>query len=687
MADKLWELSRHYPLTSAGVIGGSFTDMDNTHFGGMLDLAFEDSASEFIRYLTTECTVSGAGLSIKGATGTGGVNKSFLEISLSRMFGFTASSDTKDFASGTFECYISVSASAGDNVLFFGEGGSNTHTVDDTAPWYDGAIQGIDMRIVGGTLHVLFGGLSGEAIRDYDTGFVISAASKHFMISVSEDGTQWVIGYDGDTLAIPERIQKAPGAIILGNCWQATQSATTHGCDCVVKDMRFTAVKERYGKLATGLGTYTPDAAGYPDFSAPAAPLTLTHTMGTLADNEVPDGSTTYWEVTNVSGGTPPYTYEWVDLIRGSVGWLYDSVAEYTANSLRLSWKNLNVIDSYTFACIVTDSVGTVATTHDVALQAWWSANSQNEAFLKDTIVDVTVGDDVIIDSRHVNNSTDLWAWGFLPNFPGKSDMVGASGVTNGEAIKSYPSVVYGTDQVDAYRIAPVTEDDDGARIRFRYWGGNDYGAVTLRVRDTTRSGGWWRDLYESRQTVGDSLDSDLYKSFREGYDWFVDYFNNDPNYGSEGWAVIDDAAHGIQYTTNTSGLNQYTLGVYAGGMVLDWLTPWLNYNIAAQFVWDLTDDYNAGQALGVDVAYWHAFNNYPNMGAFVLPSTGTYFGEVFRMAYEATWDGFMHGKMDADNVDPQYTSKSPPDKYLDKYRAEYLSLYDYGYNYGWGAL
>lgn len=153
----------------------------------------------------------------------------------------------------------------------------------------------------------------------------------------------------------------------IGRCARgATDGHGSHALNATIRHIRYTHLVTRYPSLElTITGTYTPDAAPF-DYAAPAtitATLTGDDYLGppVIRDpaNADPSKSVVWtFGVTDVSGGTGPYTYKWFEWYRGT----RTNDALYTLDQPTATIKMDDMDWRYAslWYCVVTDANGVV---------------------------------------------------------------------------------------------------------------------------------------------------------------------------------------------------------------------------------------------------------------------------------------------------------------------------------------
>lgn len=710
MADKLWYVTGYLPMTSAGAPGTTWTHIDDTNQGGLPRSGLHFSTE--MRFENGECSVGAGGVTISGATGSGSSYVAWLE-----PWNFAGECSEQYFVPcGTMEFFLSITSASSAGV-FLHWGGDNFGVESDinygTIPLGIGFV----LRIESGRVFMDFGGYN--EVLTFDTGLSISGTS-HVMIQTDRDNTHFTIGVDGDTFTTSQvPAMGFSSSIYFGNIREATFNPINNGCDCTFSHLRMTMHRERYGNLPTGQNTYTVPAIGYPGFSAPSNPLTLTHTIGTNPDNQLPQPSKLQLSVTNVTGGTPPYTYEWVDWDAGRLDWMPEvGPGGDRLPSIILNTREFSMYDAFTFMCIVEDADGTVATTHEIPLQWWYLEGNTFGNNILDTTVYAKLGEPFLMSPIMTDNGR-IAGWGPKCTYPGVDkdypyqwplrfptqydkmpifEYGGASteGVHpvdsygNGFVFGGYVNAENSGGWADALYIDEVTLEHDGLYMTHDYFNQSTFATLTLRVYDETRADGWWRDLQGVEQEIEPGQE-DFFRTFQEGWDAADAFINSSPtSQESNGYEnqVVQFVYNMSSFNPGNNGANEYNIGRYARWATTEFAqVPTNTYNIPAEFAWNMNGTYWRAMSTGVDLAYNHA-DGYYGSGPWKLPDNGSEFTAIFRMAYEATWDGFMDGAVDRLAANPEFTTYDGQGrgKYVgtplrNDYLARYLQGYQYGFN------
>lgn len=719
MADKLWHTSFHVNFENFSAPGAQYQHVASTTQGqGGWAYSFAGSWNTYINFKNGSCTFDANGVAVSNTTS----NYSVLLVGECVPLALNCYTDTRVIGRGCMEFFVNYTGRSSTGILMHSSGGIDGNDLADQVGWPDNAIEGFQVRVSATNELVLYmGNWADDAVPvdAYPTGLFISSGVKHFFIQFDGETlpARTTVGLDGDTFTVFDVPQAIGREIALGSSRTTFFVSQAVGVSATFNDWRATQNAVRYGPFIQGVSTYTPPTIGYPTFAVPAAPLTVIHSANGFTD--IPNGEKLRLDVVSVSGGTPPYTYQWADANYGGLDWLDPDDPSYAKKqSIIIDSRKLSESDIYYFCCLITDAVGTVATTLTSLTQESWLYGASFQTNILDTIVYANVGDPILLNPTMVDNGKllgwgptrpnphMLYQWPLFALNPDKipiADVYGGSG--NGYPVASYDgqagvitpyqngyqvNTTQGLEYADSFFIPSVQAEDDGLEIVYDYFYESTIATLTLRVVGEERSVGWWKTLIQTVQTAPlDYTESNRYKSFDEGVQSIVDFIAG-PDYGDSGQYNLIDYKYNLYIdgmgTFNPSPLTEYDLGRYSQWRAQEYSQdPSTDYPISAELAWLTTGPYNAGRSLAVNAAYWHVNYFYPDCGPWKLTNNGSEFTKVFQVVYEATWDGAMDGKADIAAANPQYTSRVVRDKYVGTpFEQEYIDRYMWGYDLGY---
>lgn len=347
MSDPLYHLTKVWACTAE--TEARYTDVT----GGGLN--FNSSPNKFTEKwnLPYNGTISGVGVTLTG-------NKSGLSSGSMNIFGGYNAYDgggarkfSSRFASGTLEFTLNLTSLPTTDRYLMDTSRHNTNT--------GAGVGAFSFLVAATTGQVLFQhNASGAQI---PTGiFLTSGSDLHIVIQVNDNydslsRSDVSFGLNG-TMTQMAAIGTffMSNTITLGHCQSFSPHPTEHGLIGIIKNIRYTHLKNRYPVA----GAYS--VPGAYDLVAPTA-LAITATTPSYsglpaveqAGNAQPVDIYNELEVTSVTGGTGSYTYRWYDFYRG----VYEpSAAAYNVRIGGCRWYS-----PYAFMCVVTDSGGVVGVT------------------------------------------------------------------------------------------------------------------------------------------------------------------------------------------------------------------------------------------------------------------------------------------------------------------------------------
>lgn len=588
------------------------------------------------------------------------------------------------FAGGTFEFFIQLSSIPTSDTLFWD---AFEHA---TGTWAGNG--GFALWIQATTGKLLYQ-MAGSATK-VDSGLTFSTgAMRHFFIQVHDPkNSGWSLGYDGTCKPVTGTTLSLPHVNVhIGHCGIGASVGHTsgHGVNGTVQNIRYTHNTTLYPTTDT---TYTVPTPPY-DGVAPTA-LTLTESgssyqgpiVTVLPDNAQPTAVTRTFSITNVSGGTGPYTYAWYCRYRGL---LNTDTETATGTSITLDLTDLRWFPNHRVYCAVTDTATGVVTTSTewlVDMRQFnpvttpngyiWVENVSSSAgetpTLSMNIYGVGGAYDTIPPDTEPNVS---WTWSV---FSGS-----VTGVDQGGA---YPD----------FKLDPLDVADDGSVITVSgsigYGGDLPYsiasGSTIITVGgitwDTT-DGGFWRDHVNSQEAA-------------EGCESVVYNFVAADSYDL-GWSDAEAWLVGKTLTDKQNELAALEPDVYSPAN----RTPYIlaRYAVIAIDTGDAIPEWTSAMRSPIEGARWWGEDigiAESDPGSGYTQGTPTFFPEVdefttwYNISYKGSFEGGKTAVFDDAQANPKYASLSydvfaypntpgTPEKNF------YILAYNYAYDTVWDNL
>lgn len=601
----------------------------------------------------------------------------------------------------TFSLEFAFNHTSGDGIVY-----DNSYT----ANLYEGVIEAPEsasgaVKWCGFSIWVI----SGELIirscwsgTQYATGLMVTGGDDVLLISNRQGRDYFVVGLNGNSYRVAEPYTGYCDHFF-GNTGDSMYTAATGqnlaaggwGFSGTIGAIRITSRVERWPDLPTGTGTYITPPTDFSDTTAPASiPVASIQvpvdeygqSSGSLL---YPTGITTKYRVAGITGGTPPYTYQWVCMINGDLtGFTTDGVTN--SPTLEVNTAFFGEIWVYAPTCIIRDANGVYGYTFFQSYPETKTYVADTWQVIPESTVYARVGERAVLyggsviagfhrsigQADYAAMETTAYVEVAAPNgtltrgqtySPIDDDYVGDNGGAN-----------------DAYVIDPVSFDDDGAAIRAVWNDGVErgQGVVRLKVIGSPTDGyGFWTELEDTEQTTTVTL-ADALKTFQEGRQATTD-FQARPDFASlqSSWETW---LNNLYVPSNRIRLTEHIVGQLAQYLYPS--SPWLLYATSAPArvqPWQLNNDYEMAYAMAFELAYWSTVGD-PGQAPTYLPLTGSIFQQVFNAAYRGIYEGAQMGYLDQVQVNPPNTNNNPDPYYEGPYRNEYLIGFADGYLAGY---